>query len=154
MTHAELVRRAAVWLRNHGAVVTSTEVVAWCCAESPDVIGWGYDGISYVIECKATRSDFMADKTKPHRDGKVCGLGNYRYYAAPAGLIDRDELPEGWGLIEASGGGMRQRKAATCQEAHDQREKVLLVQVLRYGWQPEWRAKHNVEVAELPEAGA
>ena len=147
LTHAALVKRAATWLANHGAVVVCTEVVAWQCPESPDVIGWGYDGISYVVEVKVSRADFLGDKAKPHRSGKVCGLGVYRYYAAPRGLIDPTELPEGWGLIETSGNGMRQRRTAFAQECHDMREKVLLVQMLRYGWNPSWRAMHNAHVA-------
>lgn len=149
MTHSELVKKAAVWLRNHGAVVVCTEVVAWHCPESPDVIGWGYGGTSYVIEVKVSRSDFLADKSKPHRNGRVCGLGNFRYYAAPAGVIDRHELPEDWGLLEVYGAGLRCKRAAVSQEAHDQREKVLLVQALRYGWQPSWQQQHNLEVAKI-----
>lgn len=148
MNHKGLVMRSATWLQNQGAVVLATEVSAWHCPESPDVIGWKYDGISVVIEAKISRADFLADKNKPHRNGKVIGLGNYRYYAAPAGLIEPSELPEGWGLIESSGNGMRQRKAAVVQESNQTRERVLLVQLMRYRGHAEWCEKHNVRTKQ------
>lgn len=154
MTHDELVRRSVVWLRRHGCCVVATEVIAWCCREAPDVIGWDYGGISFVIEAKVTRSDFLADKNKPHRNGKVVGLGNMRYYAAPKGMIQREELPDGWGLIETSGHGMRLAKAPTSQEANEHRERVLLVQLYRYSYEPHWgaawRERHNVDAELLP----
>jgi hypothetical protein len=31
---------------------------------------------------------------------KTEGLGAYRFYLAPSGLLDPEELPEGWGLLE------------------------------------------------------
>lgn len=157
MTHAELVKRAATWLRNHGAVVVATEVVAWHCPESPDVVGWTYAGQSMLVEVKVSRSDFLADRNKAHRRLSTMGVGNFRYYAAPRGIIEKHELPAGWGLIECSGGGMRQVAAATAQEAHDMREKVLLVQMMRYSWTEytgkHWRTRHNVDVEPLAEEG-
>lgn len=53
---------------------------------------------SFVIETKISRSDFLNDRKKKCRvDGN--GVGNYRYYACPLGLIKVDELPPKWGLI-------------------------------------------------------
>jgi len=50
--------------------------------------------MSYMIECKATRSDFLSDKTKPFRKKPERGVGNYRYYMTPPNLISADDLPE------------------------------------------------------------
>lgn len=153
MTHSELVKRAAVWAKNNSAVVVGTEVKAWHCPESPDVIGWKYDGTSVMIECKVSRSDFLTDKHKPWRNGTQVGLGNYRYFAAPAGIIQLAELPEDWGLIEVCGGGMRLRKSPVMQESNEVRERVLLVQMMRYSFAPDmgdrWRQQHNMQVDAL-----
>lgn len=54
-----------------------------------------------MIEVKVTRSDFLADRKKPHRQGGK-GMGSWRYYMAPEGLISVGELPDGWGLIEVN----------------------------------------------------
>ena len=53
-----------------------------------------------MIETKITRYDFLADKNKKFRKDPSLGIGKYRYYACPKGLIKIEELPEKWGLIE------------------------------------------------------
>ncbi len=90
--------------------------------EIPDAIGWLRSGVSLLIECKASRADFLSDAVKPSRRSskasvsggpepsnaeppikpprKTEGLGAYRFYLAPSGLLHPDELPEGWGLLE------------------------------------------------------
>ena len=35
-------------------------------------------------------------------------MGCERYYLTPSGLLDRKELPAGWGLLELSGRGIEQ----------------------------------------------
>jgi hypothetical protein len=52
------------------------------------------------VECKVTRSDFLADRNKPFRVKPKTGVGCERYYLVPQGLIAIDELPAGWGLLE------------------------------------------------------
>ena len=66
--------------------------------ECPDVLGFRADE-SILIECKVSRSDFLADKNKPFRKISCNGMGNYRLYCCPKGLIKKEELPEKWGLI-------------------------------------------------------
>ncbi len=97
MTHAELVERAERWLRNSrgcSVVVTRPCVMA---LENPDALGFNASGFSTLVECKASRADFRRDKDKWHRRGT--GIGNRRYYLAPAGLVSADEVPDGWGLL-------------------------------------------------------
>ena len=43
---------------------------------------------------------------KPHRKNPVMGMGNYRYFLCPKGLIDISELPDKWGLIEVGDRGV------------------------------------------------
>jgi hypothetical protein len=70
----------------------------------PDAIGWKRACHSVLIECKVTRSDFLADRGKPFRAKPGNGVGCERFYLVPDGLIRRDELPEGWGLLELCSG--------------------------------------------------
>ncbi len=103
MTHAELVQRAVQWLLTTGK----------CCfvvrdqgtrQEVADALGFQWKGHVILIECKASRSDFLRDQDKISRisgEGKSgCGMGNLRYYMAPPGMILPEELPGRWGLLE------------------------------------------------------
>lgn len=96
LSHAQLVDLGARWMRREGFGVVATEVVAVGCREQADVIGFRAT-CSAVIEAKASRADFLADRAKPHR--RTGGLGLYRFFACPEGLIDSAELPVGWGLL-------------------------------------------------------
>lgn len=110
-THAELVERAGRWLRNsaHTKIdsVTGDPCVVRCGvvltdppggSEHPDAIGWSNGGgCSVLIECKASRCDFLADKTKWIRrvckqNGEKHGLGQFRFYMAPVGIITPEDL--------------------------------------------------------------
>lgn len=107
MTHSDLVRRAARWLRNSqrcGVVLTEFSSAS---REVPDAIGWGGGWrFSYLVECKTSIGDFYADKKKPGRCGTraYAGIGRFRYYLTPPGLLSaeliRKHRPR-WGLIEA-----------------------------------------------------
>ena len=137
MTHAELVARAARWVRNtlHCGVVL-TELVA--ATETPDVIGW-VNGRSILVECKASRSDFYADLGKPQRHPlSSCALGTWRFYFAPGGIIPADKLLAGWGLYELVGRSVRH--AAGAEYANAQQppfnsnlwgERQMLISALR-----------------------
>lgn len=50
------------------------------------------------------RSDFLADRKKPFRADPSRGLGLYRYYLAPKGLLRAFEMPTVRGLLGVSGG--------------------------------------------------
>lgn len=100
MTHADLVHRAEKWLINsRGCGFVFTELVA-CTAngETPDAIGWK-QGISTLVECKASRADFLADKKKSFRKDPESGIGRWRYYLTLPGMINPEDLPPGWGLL-------------------------------------------------------
>lgn len=103
MTHAQLVEKAVRWLRSYRCGVVLSEQ-ACANGEMPDAIGWKGACHSVLVECKATRSDFLADRAKPFRLKPQQGVGCERFYLAPAALIKRDELPPGWGLLECRAG--------------------------------------------------
>lgn len=109
LTHAELVEVGRRWLlrpwRNAGAghsacCVVLTEIVTGA-SETPDVIGWSGFSRSVLIECKTSRSDFKADGAKHFRRHPEMGMGVHRFYLAPVGILAEDEIPGGWGFIEA-----------------------------------------------------
>ncbi len=103
MTHDELVERAVKWLKSTGRCGVAVPELVTYCDESPDAIGWRSEGqICVLIECKASRSDFLSDKKKFFRKHPEEGVGNKRYFMTPPGLIDPKELPENWGLLEVN----------------------------------------------------
>lgn len=107
MKHAELVRVVQTWLRTerkHGLVLAEPSTVG--TLEEPDVIGWAA-GRSCLVECKASRADFIADKRKSFRVRPSEGMGRTRLYAAPAGIIKPKDLPDKWGLLEVAEKGPR-----------------------------------------------
>jgi len=102
MTHHKLVERAVEWLRRYGCGVVLSEQSA-ASGETPDAIGWKRGCHSVLVECKVSRSDFLIDRQKPFRAGRGSGMGCERYYLTPKKLVRADELPAGWGLLEAAG---------------------------------------------------
>jgi hypothetical protein len=99
----------------------------------PDVIGFA-SRHSVVIECKASRKDFLADSRKGHRDIRNNHqLGNYRFFLTPFGMIDTAELPENWGLLVTSGKQIMIVKAASFLTHPEIRcaEYTLLYSMLR-----------------------
>jgi len=101
MTHKELVEIAYRWLLKNAGVGIAFKELKSIDREIPDAIGFGA-WKSVLIECKVSRSDFLSDKKKPHR---AKGMGNWRFYMCPKGLIKVDELPEKWGLIYVNDDG-------------------------------------------------
>jgi hypothetical protein len=113
MTHSQLCEMAVRWLQRpaskggHGCQVSLAETRSGWVGEIPDAIGFRMvsaatagDGC-VLVECKTSRSDWLRDRRKPHR--QVDSLGNWRYYLCPEGLIRPEEVPPGWGLLYAKG---------------------------------------------------
>lgn len=98
--HDELAKIGAGWLKRNGFAVVATDLTALGCRERADVIGFRSQ-CSATIESKISRADFLADRKKPHRE--MGGIGLYRFYICPAGLIGVDELPARWGLLYVDG---------------------------------------------------
>jgi hypothetical protein len=101
MTHSQLIRLAEAWLRRYGCHIVLSEQTA-DSGEIPDAIGWKRKNRSIVLECKISRSDFLADRHKVSRQEPGRSMGCERYYFVPKGLLKPEELPQGWGLLEAT----------------------------------------------------
>jgi hypothetical protein len=112
MTHAVLVAMAERWLRRARCGIVLSE--QGCSSrEMPDAIGWKGKNHSIVVECKISRADFLADAAKPWRSDSAIALGCERYYAAPKAMLRPDEMPVGWGLLEAAGRELRAVKKSS-----------------------------------------
>lgn len=96
MTHTECVAAAADYMKKRADVVLPEFYTH--NAELPDVIAFNRD-FSTMIECKVSRADFLRDKKKPFRMNPNQGMGDFRYYCCPKGLIKPEELPVYWGLL-------------------------------------------------------
>src|ERR1700751_4955774 len=99
MTHGQLVRIAEKWMRSYRCGVVLSEQ-ACVSGEMPDAIGWKRACHSVLVECKVSRSDFLADRGKPFRQRSELGVGSERFYLAPQDVIRPEELPVGWGRLE------------------------------------------------------
>ncbi len=118
MSHDDLCAMAVRWLRGSGRCSFVVREPVWhngSCTEQPDAFGWRAPNQTTLIECKASRSDFLADKGKLCRRYPYMGLGRLRYYLAPKGVIDPEDLPPRWGLIVASGERCRRVVSASPQ---------------------------------------
>jgi len=107
ISHSELIIRAERLMRNtfHCRAIL-TELTAYTRSrETPDAIGWVRNW-SILIECKTSRSDFRADKRKLSRK-YISGLGHWKIYLTPFGLLDGLDIPAGWGLYEVYGKNIR-----------------------------------------------
>jgi hypothetical protein len=123
MTHAQLVARAVEWLRSYGCGIVLSEQ-ACVSGEVPDAIGWKGAGRSIMVECKLSRSDFLADCAKPFRQNAELGLGCERWYLTPAGLLSAADLPQNWGLLESRAGKLQ---VAVKASRHSQRTPTGLL---------------------------
>ena len=72
--------------------------------EHPDALGFRA-GSSIMVECKVSRADFFADRNKVSRVGMSLEFeqrpAQECWYLTPPALVEANELPSGWGLLEA-----------------------------------------------------
>lgn len=135
MSHRELCLKAARYLRYQGIqpfhrcpyVVCELERVG----ESPDAFGWG-GWTTQLIEVKVSRSDFLSDKKKRWRMIPNEGIGSFRVYLCPSGLIKPKELPDKWGLLYADDKGkITKIIEPDFQESNHGEEIQLVTSILR-----------------------
>jgi len=101
LTHDQLCDAGATWLHGRGRCPIVLKEFACLLGEQPDVLGLRNSGTdSLLIEAKASRSDFLADRRKPHRRERADqALGSYRWYLCEPDVIRVEDLPERWGLL-------------------------------------------------------
>lgn len=131
-SHQELVDRSVQWLKTNPKYkcrIVLSEVYT-NIKETPDVIGFSKTGRSVLIECKASRSDFLSDKKKPFRKKASTGIGAERFYACPRGLIHESEVPSDWGLIWIYENQIRIKVRPKVQKFSKDNERKFLISVL------------------------
>lgn len=124
-------------VKNAGVGVVFKELKS-VAGEIPDVIGFD-SWQSVLIECKVSRSDFFSDKKKAHKQVSN-GMGNWRYYACPKGMIKVSELPPKWGLIYVD-------EAGKARIEQDCRKKRVLISEPS-AWDIENNVTHRIMRAE------
>lgn len=140
--HDLLVQKAARWcLRSRSCTFALCEPYS-ACMEQPDVLAWTMGGWSVLVECKASRADFLADKKKTFRDPRLrfMSLGQERWYAVGPSVATADDCPDGWGLLVLTKGGRFRR---LCEPPERQgpsdpdiqrKEFSVLLPALRKAW--------------------
>jgi len=131
MTHKQLCTRMATWLKNTRHYTVVATELSTAASETPDVIGWHGMAESILIECKVSRSDFLSDRDKLFRQQEEYGMGDYRYYAAPVGVICPHEVPDGWGLLEVHEKQIVKTTEAIRKPANKKNECKMLMSILR-----------------------
>lgn len=135
LTHRSLCLKASKYLKNQGIqpfhrcsyVVCELERLGEC----PDAFGFG-SCTTQLIEVKVSRSDFLSDKNKFWRKFPEFGLGKYRSYLCPEGVINESDLPENWGLLWVDDKGkIIKVKQAEPQKNNHEQELMLITSILR-----------------------
>jgi hypothetical protein len=124
--HHELGSRLALYLRGKG--MHTWENVEFSNPDWTQPRSWGVvrpdvfaclpalkarNAAPAIYEVKVSRADFLADLAKQEKREAYAALAEAVYYCCPNGLIDKAEVPDGFGLIcEAAEGHFEMRKKA------------------------------------------
>jgi hypothetical protein len=100
-------------------------------SESPDAIGYMPGGWTTLIECKASRADFRADQEKSFRRYPNNGLGDHRFYLTPSAMLNPNDLPSSWGLLELGRRCVKTVKQSDHFEKNYRAEQGILVSAMR-----------------------
>lgn len=135
LSHSAIVKIVERHLR-HRASIVLVEPKTLLVNEEPDVIAWTR-ARSTLVEVKASRADFGADKKKLFRAHPEQGMGVLRFYACPPGVVRPEDLPPSWGLMLVTRKGVRVEVDARPQAQNQASEIALLVSALERateGW--------------------
>lgn len=133
--HRELCQLVGKWLHRPGRIdppscnYVAVEMVT-ANIENPDVIGFS-SWTCIMIEVKVSRSDFLADAKKSFRIEATYGMGEYRYYCCPEGLITAEDLPKNWGLLYEVNGKIQIIQKAIRQVSNAVAERACMYSILR-----------------------
>lgn len=139
LNHRKLCIIASKYIRSQKGLIQPYSVCELeRVGESPDAFGWGR-GSTILIEAKYSRADFLSDKKKHFRIYREQGVGDFRYYICPTGLIKEHELPVFWGLLYVDEKGkITPIKNAKKQESSKAEElKIICSIITREGIKPQ-----------------
>ncbi len=101
-------------------------------SEVKDCTGFGWsrsaDGVAFglyssrgheihVFECKAQRGDWLKELRSPEKAEAWAAVADKFWIVAPKGIVQKSELPLGWGLITVSRGGKKEWTLRTTVQA-------------------------------------
>lgn len=149
MNHDKVCKKFAKWLKSDGLNNPFTEMDnrlrftlitvdnhLMYNNEHPDVIGFSsLCNHSVVLEIKVSRADFLKDFNKPFRSNAYMGMGDFRYYCCPEGIISEDDLIlfDNWGLITCKANRFTVvKESGYFAQKNNPAEKYLLGYYLRY----------------------
>lgn len=135
--HYELCCKAATWIRQprnrekwHNQYQLSVVELVCTGKELTDVYATNGE-ISCIIEAKTSHQDFEVDGAKYTRLRPDEGLGDFRYYLCPEGLIKENELPPYWGLLYYKDGKIVKVKSAIQQSCDKRAELFVMLSIMR-----------------------
>ena len=133
--HRDLCFKATKYLRNKGIQPFHKSQYVVCelerVGESPDAFGFGGSS-TQLIEVKVSRSDFLSDKKKYWRQYPEHGIGKFRSYLCPEGMIKEKDLPKYWGLLWVNEKGkITEIVKPEAQPCNHIEELNLIVSILR-----------------------
>lgn len=101
---------------------------------------------------RRTPYDALKDAKKSFRQQPEEGVGAFRYYCSPEGLITEVDLPDKWGLLWEKDGVITVVKDAERQQQNAQGEITILASIMRReGVKPrlfDYRKQNNEYEAE------
>lgn len=133
-THSNLIYAISQWaIGVAGYPVCVTECKVKITQEIPDALAFKANGNTALFEVKISHSDFAADAGKKFRAEEDKGMGLYRYYVVPWGLVTPEEVSPGWGLLWVNDAGkvsVRKQSSKFLRRKHSA-EISTLVSALR-----------------------
>ena len=82
-----------------------------CTTGEPETVGDTYNEFACAFEVKVSRADFRSTfGDSPKHSNRKAPIASMHWCATPKGMVVSDELPEFWGLLEASGCGLRETR--------------------------------------------
>lgn len=142
----------------HDRRVTNGEIVAW----KLNLGQWGEEGEIDVVsvrptwtedfgpmgfEVKASRSDFLGDLRR-EKWRKYLAYTQRLYFATPAGMVSKDEVPEECGLMVRSKKGWSGVVAPRVRKMDPEDEARITRALVMNQADPPWRAKTREERIE------
>lgn len=87
----------------------------------------------HVFEVKVSRADFKQEMTDLTKSDAIGRYADFFWLAAPAGLVAVEEVPEAWGLMVLTKGGMRIKKQAPARAEPAALDRAFAASLLRAG---------------------
>jgi len=101
----------------------TADAISICCYPSRGLAVHGF-------EIKVSRGDWRRELAKPRKAEGIVQFCDHFWIVAPPKVVQLDELPKPWGLLETRGKGLVQRKAAPSLEP-EALDRAFVASVLR-----------------------